>query len=634
MSVILSASNMSKFFGERAIISEASFNVMEGDKIGILGVNGAGKTTLFKLITGELTPDEGELHISKNTVISYMSQHADFTSEKTAFEETLSVFDDLREMEREIEIIRSKIEVDPDEKLIARMENLRTQYEERGGLTYVSRARSALMGLGLSEAEVNLPMDALSGGQRTRVLLAKLLLSGSNVLLLDEPTNHLDINAVAWLEEFLRSYRGTVLVISHDRYFLDKISTRIFDVRNTSIKAYKGNYSAYVKKKQEDELAAERIYQRKKREIDKLEGIIEQQRNWGRERNFITARSKQKALERVENTLIEPDKDPSTIRFKFRAERGSGKDVLIAEDLSVAFDGQTLFSGVNLHIRKGERVFILGDNGSGKTTLLRTLIGQLKPDTGEIELGARVKIGYYDQAMSDLDPEKTPLDTLVASLPHMDTVNIRSALGAFLIRGDDVNKKIAALSGGERARVALARLMLSRCNFLIMDEPTNHLDIPSKEALEQALLDYDGTLLMVSHDRYFIEKLAHRIYYISDGGAEEYIGGYDYFLSKQPERLAPAHKPKQEEKQHDYKLKKQRDAEKRKKAAALRRLEQQIAQKEQETDALATEATEQASDYQRAIELTEKLNAAQSELDELYEQWEKLAEETDERAAE
>lgn len=631
MAVIISSSNMGKAFGERTILKDASFNVMEGDKIGILGVNGAGKTTLFKLITGELTPDEGELHISKNTVISYMSQHADFTSEKTAYQETLSVFDDLKDMEREIESIRVRIETNPDEKLISRMENLRIQYEERGGMTCESRSRSALKGLGLSDEEIDLPMDALSGGQRTRVLLAKLLLSGSNVLLLDEPTNHLDINAVAWLEEFLRSYRGTVLVISHDRYFLDKVATRIFDVRGTHIKAYKGNYSAYVKKKEEDDIAAARLYQKKKHEIEKLEGIIEQQRNWGRERNFITARSKQKALERIEETVTAPESDSASIRFKFKAERGSGKDVLIAEDLSVAFDGQPLFAGVNLHIRKGERVFILGDNGSGKTTLLRTLIGQLKPDAGEIELGARVKIGYYDQAMSDLDPDKTPLDLLIATLPHMDTVRIRSALGAFLIRGDDVNKKISALSGGERARVALARLMLSRCNFLIMDEPTNHLDIPSKEALEQALLDYDGTLLMVSHDRYFIEKIADRIYYISDGGAVEYVGGYDYFLSKQPERLAqPARQKKAEDKPNEYKQKKQRDAEKRKRAAALRRLEQQIAEKEAEAERLSSEAAECSGDYQRAMELTSKLDEANSELEALYEKWEIMAEDSDE----
>lgn len=625
--VILSASGVCKTYGVQTVLQDVSFNVNQGDKIGILGVNGAGKTTLLRMICGEEQPDAGELYLSRNTKVAYMRQHAAYTSERTALEEVLEVFDYLMAMEQALAEAQARMEQESTPARIERFHALQEQFLAEGGMTYAARARSALLGLGLSEEELNLPMSAISGGQRTRVLLARLLLGEAKLLLLDEPTNHLDISAIAWLEDFLQNYRGTVLVISHDRFFLDRVTNRTFDVHAGRLTAYNGGYTEYLHQKTELQTARQKAYAQKRKEIERLEGIIAQQKQWNREKNLVTARSKQKAIDRIEATLEVPDAEPEEIRFSFKAEHGAGNDVLIMDDVSLSFeDGAPLFSHANMHVRRGEHVFLLGDNGTGKTTLFRLITGQLAPDSGEIELGSRVKIGYFDQAQSDLPMQDTVLQTLTDALPHINQGEIRKALAAFLFHGEDVHKRIEALSGGERARVALARLMLSRCNFLLMDEPTNHLDIPSKEALEEALLGYDGTLLLVSHDRYFIDKLADKIYCIANGALRLYPGDYQYYLAH-AENTVRREKPA-EKKPNDYQKKKEEASKKRRLQGELKRLEEKIAACEREIAALQEQMAqpEVAADYERVCALSETCAQQERALEALYATWGEYAE--------
>ncbi|MBQ9941607.1 MAG: ABC-F family ATP-binding cassette domain-containing protein, partial [Christensenellaceae bacterium] len=512
------------------------------------------------------------------------------------------------------------------EQNIARHHALLERYTDIGGMTYKSRTKSALIGLGFLEEELDLPLAAVSGGQRTRALLAKLLLGGSEILLLDEPTNHLDISAIAWLEEFLVGYKGTVIIISHDRYFLDRVVGRIFDLENGHLTAYRGNYTQHLEKKAALKEAKRREYEQKTKEIARLEGIIAQQKQWNRERNLVTARSKQKAIDRIEETLEAPEREPDEIRFTFAPTAECGNDVLLAAGVAKAFDGKKLFSGADLHVRRGDRAFLLGDNGCGKTTLLRMVLGESAIDAGSITLGSNVMVGYYDQAQSDMDEDKTPLETLSDALPYLNLGVLRNALAAFLFRGDEVNKKIGTLSGGERARVALCRLMLSKANFLLLDEPTNHLDIPSKEVLEQALLDYTGTLLIVSHDRYFINKLATGIYHLGPDGMEHYVGDYQYYLEKAGSlrREPAAEKP---QKENEYKKRKEEASRKNRAKGLVSRLEKRIEELEGEIAALQEQMSDPAvaADYQQVAALGEKSEELGQELEALYEEWEEAS---------
>lgn len=624
--VLLSASGITKSYAMQEVIKDSSFSVNEGDKVGILGVNGAGKTTLFKMICKMEEPDEGEIYLSSGIKPAYMQQHADFTSERSALEEVLDVFSSLIEKEKKLLELEKRMQQDFSDSTIAQYHKLNERFIDEGGLTYRSRARSALMGLGLSEDELNLPLCQISGGQRTRVLLAKLLLGESKLLLLDEPTNHLDIKAIQWLEEFLKGYRGTVLVISHDRFFLDAVTNKTFEIKNAKIRCYNGNYSFYVKQKEIDELSIKRDYDKKQKEISRLEGIIEQQKRWNREKNLVTARSKQKAIDRIEPQIVKPDEPEEEIHFQFKSEHGAGNDILIMEDVCKSFENKPLLRDVNMHIRKGEHVFLLGDNGTGKSTLVKLIMGQLTPDGGEIEIGTRVKIGYFDQAQSDFKSEKSVLDCVYDSMPSYDIGIIRNALAAFLFKGDDVYKKIDMLSGGERARIALVKLMLSRCNFLILDEPTNHLDIPSKEALEKALFHYDGTMLIISHDRYFINKLADRIFHIECGTIRKYDGNYDFFLTHCEQDTAPKEqtKKKTDKKDNDYFRQKEFASEQRKLKSIINKNEKRISELEQAIEELrnAVLQPELASDYERVLALTKQISDAEKELEDCYEQWE------------
>ena len=624
---LLNAGNLKKAFGTDVVFSGVSFEIQENDRIGLVGRNGCGKTTLLRILTGELSPDEGTVGRASDARLGYMEQQACRDPERTAYDEVLTVFRTLSELEKEIEQVNRSLQDKPGnaDALIERQAELNDRFLSGGGLTYRSRARSALIGLGFSEEQLGQKVGVLSGGQRAKLQLAKLLLGGASLLLLDEPTNHLDISSVRWLEDFLRSWSGAFVVTSHDRYFLDRITGRTFEMENGRLQVYKGNYTAYLAQKGENDLAARRKYDNTQKEIARIEGIVEQQRRWNRERNIRTAESKLKSIERLKSTLEKPEEEEDSIRFRFGTERRSGNDVLSVKDLALSFDGREIFRNVDMEIHRGERIFLIGPNGCGKTSLLKALLGINAPAEGSVRFGEGVDTGYYDQLQTGLRPEKEVIDEIWDYYPRMNETEVRSALALFLFRGEDVFKPVSALSGGERARILLLRLMLSRDNFLLLDEPTNHLDIRSCEALESALRDYDGTLLAVSHDRYLINKFADRIYYLRSDGATPYGGNYDDFLAAT--ETARAEEPKASAGGEEYRVRKEREAAVRKEKAEIRRLEERIGQTEQELEELSEKLSEPetASDYQAAMELTEKIAGLKRENDAAFSRWSELA---------
>lgn len=626
---LLGVGNLEKSFGMRTVLSGVSFEIQENDRVGLVGANGCGKTTLFRLLTGELSPDAGVISKAGKTKLGYMEQHVCRDLGRSAFDEVLTVFSALLSQERELEEIEKKLrnasgkELDS---LVERQAALNDRYVRDGGLTFRSRSRSALLGLGFSEEQIETPVGRLSGGQRAKLQLAKLLLGGANLLLLDEPTNHLDLRAVEWLEDFLRSTASAFLVISHDRYFLDRITNRTFELRNCRLSVYKGNYSSYLEQKEDSELAVRRKYENTKKEIGRLEGIVEQQRRWNREKNIRTAESKQKTIDRLEQTLVRPEAEKDALRFRFGIRTRSGNDVLAVKNLSLSFGGTALFRNVSFEIRRGDRAFLIGPNGCGKTSLLKVLLGRLRPDGGSVRIGTGVGIGYYDQLQTGLRPEKRVIDEIWDHYPAMTETQIRSALAVFLFRGDEVFKEVSALSGGERARLLLLRLMLSRDNFLLLDEPTNHLDLPSCEALEDALADYEGTLLVVSHDRYFINKIADRIYALEPGGLLDCGGSCD-------ENAEGAKAPsvsgarKSTAAGNDYKRRKERRAEARKEKSAILKLEEKIDRNERTISELEGRLGDPAvaSDYQAAMDLSGQIEALKRENEALFDRWSVLA---------
>ncbi len=624
--VIVSASEVSRSFGVREVLKDVSFSIESGEKIGVLGVNGAGKTTLFSLISGEDEPDSGSIYISKNTRVAYMHQHAEFTSEKTAVEEVLESFSDLIDKEESLQKLEKQFQNDHSLELIQKYHTLQESFVSEGGLTFRARIKSALSELGFSDEEMYLPLSSISGGQRTRALIAKLMLSGAELLLLDEPTNHLDIRAVSWMETFLSEYRGTVLVISHDRFFLDKVTNSTFEIENARLKRYNGNYTGYVEEKAKAREAERRVYEQKMREIEHLKGIIEQQKRWNREKNLVTARSKQKALDKIEETLEKPEEDPEEIKFRFRPLHGAAGEVLSVEGVSKSYNGSALFSDVNMLVKRGEHVFIVGDNGCGKTTLMRIIIHAVAPDTGESSFGPRVVPGYFDQAQSDVLPEKSILDIVYDAVPEYSLGQVRSALASFLFKGDDVYKKAGELSGGERARVALCRLMLSKCNLLLLDEPTNHLDIPSKEALESALMDYEGTMVVISHDRYLINKLAQRIYAFENGRLVPYPGNYDYYAEHRQEQKPVAKTEKASAASNEYFDKKERLSAIRKLRTAVERAQARIDEIDSEISQLNSVLSDSSAGYEVLMETTDKIARLEEEQTDLLAKWEEASE--------
>lgn len=631
---ILTVNNIKKMFGTDVIIQDITFEVQKGDRIGLVGINGSGKTTLFKVLNGEYTADEGTFTPARETSIGYMEQHVCRDMEKPAFDEVMTVFAPLLKMEAEIEVLTTKISEMPENlnELIEKLAELNDRFIADGGLTCRNRAKSTLIGLGFAPEQIYAPIGVLSGGQKAKIQLAKMLLGESNLLLLDEPTNHLDIPSVEWLEDFLKNYNGSYIVISHDRYFLDAVTNRTFEIENTHLTEYKGNYTKYLQLKEENRLAMQRVYDNTQREIKRIEGIIEQQKRFNQERNYVTIASKQKSIDRLQATLEKPEDDPDTIKFQFKASQRGGNDVLEAEELALSFGDHRLFKNVNLDIKRGEKVFLIGPNGCGKTSLLKVLLHIYKQTFGDFRFGANIDIGYYDQAQGNLDESKTVIDEIWDLHPYMTQTQVRSALAVFLFKGEDVYKPVKGLSGGERARVLLLKLMLSKANLLILDEPTNHLDIGSCEALENALLGYDGTLFVVSHDRYLINKLADKIYYLTPSGTTLYLGNYDAYLeARQKQEAAKAAAEAENENAVPkantvYKQKKERASEIRKRRAALSKCEREIEAAEAEIDTLNEQLSnpETASDYEKMMEITNKITEQKALADSLMNDWTEL----------
>lgn len=630
----LSVRNLTMTFIERNLFTDVSFDIENNDKVGFIGANGVGKTTLFKILNGEISPTSGTVTFEKNTRVGYMEQHACNNPRIDVYNELLSVFDFLADIEKEISAVTNDIDNKNGDlnELVERQTQLIESFENLGGLTYKSRTRSALLGLGFKESDFTMPVSSLSGGQRSKLCLAKLLLSQSNMLLLDEPTNHLDIGSVNWLEGFLRDFKGAMIIISHDRYFLDKVTNKTIELEHNRTMCYKGAYSEFIEKKKAYNESLKNKYENDIKEIKRIEGIVEQQKRWGREHNFITAASKQKEADRIKAQLVTPDSELETMHMHFEPKCESGNDVLICRGLAKSFGEKHLFKNVDIHIRKGERVFILGANGCGKTTLFKILTGKLPQDSGEYDYGANVQVGYFDQMQQNLDLSKTAIDEVWDTFPNMTQTEVRCAMASFLFKGEEVFKPLSKMSGGERARISLLKLMLKGGNFLLLDEPTNHLDSSSREELENTLKEYGGTLLIISHDRYFINKLADRVLVMTPDGVTEYLGNYDYYLERTKSEIGENKAEKatvnKEKPQNDYFLQKQKQSEERKRKTRLNKAEAEIERLDGEiekTQALLS-SEEVVADYEKLIELTNKLEQLRQEQEEQYLIWEELSE--------
>lgn len=630
--IVLSGNDISVSFGGETLFHDVNFRLEENGRAGLVGVNGCGKTTLMHVINGRQEAETGGISKAAGIKIGCMEQYVIRDDNITLYDEVLEIFRPLIDAENELADIAVAIDTgDHSEQTLSRQMQLQERFEREGGFTYKSMTCTALAGLGFSEEDLNKPISVMSGGQKSKAQLAKLLLSGSNILLLDEPTNHLDITACEWLEKFLTEYKGAYIVISHDRYFLDKVTDTTFEMENRTLREYKGNYTRYLELKAEAREAQQRVYDRTVKEINRIEGIVEQQKRWGQEHNFITAASKQKQADRLKETLEKPEDLPEAIKFTFRAKEGGANDVLIAKGLSKSFDGTAVFTNAELDIKKNTTTFILGENGCGKTTLLKILTGEYQADSGEYKFGNNIQFGYYDQAQTDLDPSKTVIDEVWDRYPKMTQTQVRSALAQFLFKGDDVFKNVGKLSGGEKARVSLLKLMLSKANMLLLDEPTNHLDIHSREALENALASYGGTLLIVSHDRYLINKLADRIVWLGKTGTVNIDGNYDRYIELK-EAKAQSEQAVQvkaaEGKKNDYKERKERESTLRKLSGALKRCEQAIDEIGLKTAELAQQMSqpEIATDYEKTSALAQEIEALKEKEEALTAEWMELSE--------
>ena len=630
--IVLSGNDISVSFGGETLFHDVNFRLEENGRAGLVGVNGCGKTTLMHVINGRQEAETGGISKAAGIKLGCMEQYVIRDDNITLYDEVLEIFRPLIDAENELADIAVAIDTgDHSEQTLSRQMQLQERFEREGGLTYKSMTCSALVGLGFSEDDFNKPISVMSGCQKSKAQLAKLLLSGSNILLLDEPTNHLDITACEWLEKFLTEYKGAYIVISHDRYFLDKVTDTTFEMENRTLREYKGNYTRYLELKAEAREAQQRVYDRTVKEINRIEGIVEQQKRWGQEHNFITAASKQKQADRLKEALEKPEDLPEAIKFTFRAKEGGANDVLIAKGLSKSFDGTAVFTNAELDIKKNTTTFILGENGCGKTTLLKILTGEYQADSGEYKFGNNIQFGYYDQAQTDLDPSKTVIDEVWDRYPGMTQTQVRSALAQFLFKGDDVFKNVGKLSGGEKARVSLLKLMLSKANMLLLDEPTNHLDIHSREALENALASYGGTLLIVSHDRYLINKLADRIVWLGKTGTVNIDGNYDRYIELK-EAKAQSEQAVQvkaaEGKKNDYKERKERESTLRKLSGALKRCEQAIDEIGLKTAELAQQMSqpEIATDYEKTSALAQEIEALKEKEEALTAEWMELSE--------
>ncbi|MCU6697533.1 ribosomal protection-like ABC-F family protein [Laedolimicola ammoniilytica] len=636
--MILACQNINKAFGTDVILKNASFHIEDREKAAVVGINGAGKSTLLKIIIGEMEADSGEVILSKGRTIGYLAQHQDLNSDHTIYQELLTVKQDVIDLEARIRDIEARMKELSGENLDTALEQytrMNHEFELKNGYAYKSEVVGVLKGLGFEEEEFDKHVNKLSGGQKTRVSLGKLLLSHPDLIMLDEPTNHLDMNSIAWLETFLLNYDGAVLVVAHDRYFLNRIATKIIEIDAGEVTTFQGNYSDYAAKKSKLREARMHAWLNQQREIKHQEEVIQKLKSFNREKSIKRAESREKMLDKME-VLEKPSEIRSEMHITLEPKVVSGNDVLTVEGLAKSFGPQTLFTDLNFEVKRGERVALIGNNGTGKTTILKILNGLLPADSGSFTLGSKVHIGYYDQEHHVLHPEKTLFEEISDAYPDLDNTTIRSTLAAFLFTGDDVFKRISELSGGERGRVSLAKLMLSEANFLILDEPTNHLDIVSKEILEQALNCYTGTVLYVSHDRYFINTTATRILDLTGGQLVNYIGNYDYYLEKH-EILTPKAVPAEAAETKaaepesagklDWKQQKEEQARQRKRENDFKKTEAEIFELETrdgEIDQLLTQESVYTN-VAECMKLHKEKEAIAARLEILYEQWEALA---------
>lgn len=632
--MILSCSHIAKAYGVDTVLEDVTFNLEDSEKAAIVGVNGAGKSTVLKIIVNELSHDTGEISFKKNATVGYLSQINEFDSDRTIMDEVMESKRNLIDMEAELKKMEDGMSTVSSADMADYMDkyhSLSEKFANEGGYSFRGEVISVIRGLGFTDDEFGKKLNNLSGGQKTRVCLARLLLDKPDLLLLDEPTNHLDINAIEWLESFLKAYDKAVLIVSHDRYFLDKIVTKVIEIEFKKSKVYRGTFSDYSKKKEEERAIYLKHYLEQQQMIKREEEIIRNYRSHATESEIVKAKSREKRLAHVER-MEKPMEVRADMRFSIEPSVESGKDVLQVEGFSKAFPNNLLFKDIDIDIKKGERVALIGGNGTGKTTLLKILTGLYEPDSGEMKLGTNVSIGYYDQEQQLFNEEKTIFDEIGDDYPDLTNTKIRSILGAFLFTNDDVFKKMKSLSGGERGRVALAKLMLSSANFLILDEPTNHLDINSKEILETALNNYTGTVFFVSHDRYFINRVATRVIELKDKKLTNYLGNYDYYIEKTREStIAIDNSSKSETQvksqgQLDYKAQKEEAAARRKAENAVKNVEEKIAKLEDELKKIDENLNDESIAFNSAKlnEWLEKKNAVESELMPLYDEWENL----------
>lgn len=644
--IVVSAKDLTKAYGTDVILDKVSFHINKGERVGIVGVNGAGKTTLLKMLTGQLPCESGDFFISGNTQIGYLEQDGGFDSEKTVIEEVNSIFAHFPQMEKEMEELLAGIEETHDERLLERYDELHEKFKNLGGYTYKSEITGILSSMAFSEDSYDKKIASLSGGEKTRLALACLLLRKPDILFLDEPTNHLDIGTLKWLEQYLKSYKGTIVLVSHDRYFLDQTVTRIFEVDNHKLNIYEGNYTFYAAERRKRREAEMRAYEKQKKEIDRQEEMIRRFKQRGTEKLAKRAASREKRLSAME-IMDKPTAQHSKMKLSFKENFQSGKDVLFAEDLSKSFgygsNSRELFTGVNLDIKRGERICIVGANGTGKTTLLRMLMGDLSCNTGRIRIGHNVQFGYYDQGQQLLNGANTVIDELHDAYKLYTETELRNILGRFLFRGEAVFLRVSSLSGGEKARLALLKLMMSGANVLVLDEPTNHLDIESKEVFEEALLEFPGTCIIVSHDRYFLNRIPTRILELTPQGVENYLGTYDYYVEKKqqqiqsgkkylesltgsrPSEAAPAEEMSSAEKR---KLQKAKEAEERRLERQKKALEEEIETLEAEISSLEQEVCleENMTDHEKLAALSDTLSQKREALEEAYDKWLQLQE--------
>ncbi|SFE80189.1 ribosomal protection-like ABC-F family protein [Peptostreptococcus sp. D1] len=641
--IILSCNNINKSFGVESILEDISFSVNEGDKIGIVGVNGTGKTTLFKIITGIYGYDSGDIYTAKNCKLGYLEQNTNLYSEHTVYEEVLSVFSDLVQSEEDLRRLEHEISEYSTTEDTEELENMMNMYskkleefEENNGYGYKSEVIGTLRGLGFRDGEMDKRVNVLSGGEKTRVLLGKLLLSKPSLLMLDEPTNHLDSESVEWLEAFLRAYNGTVMTISHDRYFLDQSVNRIFEISNRKLTTYNGNYTDYQKQSKIQKELEQKRYENQQREIKKQEESIERLKAYGREKHLKRARSKEKMLDKIDR-LDRPDGDKRRAKFRFQRSHQSGRDVLKVENISKSYNEKNIFKDVSFDIYRGEKVALIGPNGVGKSTLLKMIMGDEKKMAGEIQIGQNVEISYFHQEQKALNLSNTIIEEIWNSNPKLSQTEVRNLLGAFLFYGEDVFKEIKTLSGGERARVAILKLMLSNSNFLLLDEPTNHLDIDSKEVLEDAIESYDGTVFTISHDRYFINKISDKILVLNKEGITEYLGNYDYYIEKKKQqqemqKIADASnvarektKTRIKEERRKEKENKQKENERKKN---LKNIENEITILEKQIAGLEYLLCDEEIYLfpEKIAEIGREKNEYQRKLNELYDKWERMIE--------